>query len=59
VTVIDPEVDWTFDVKKTFSRGKNSPFDGMKLKGKAVLTYCGTEIYRDALWDSSRDNAAL
>lgn len=59
VTVIDPELDWTFDVKKTFSRGKNSPFDGMKLKGKAVLTYCGTEIYRDALWDSSRDNAAL
>ena len=56
VTVIDPDVEWTFDVKKTFSRGKNSPFDGMNLKGKAVLTYCGTEIYRDALWDSARDH---
>jgi len=47
VTVIDPDLEWTFDVSKTFSRSKNSPFHGMKLKGRSVLTFCGSEIYRD------------
>ena len=47
VTVIDPNLEWTFDANKTFSKGKNSPFHGMHLKGKAVLTFCGSEIYRD------------
>ncbi|MDI9634787.1 dihydroorotase [Kamptonema cortianum] len=47
VTVIDPNLEWTFDAAKTFSKGKNSPFHGQKLLGKAVLTYCGNEVYRD------------
>ncbi|MCL6624489.1 MAG: dihydroorotase [Fimbriimonadales bacterium] len=50
VTVIDPNLEWTFDVHKTFSKGKNSPFHEMKLKGKVLLTFCGGEIYRDAEW---------
>lgn len=54
VCVIDPEVAWQFDVTKTFSKGKNSPFHGMHLKGKPVLTICGNEIYRDARFDSER-----
>jgi dihydroorotase len=54
VTVIDPELEWTFDVQKTFSKGKNSPFNGMQLKGKSVLTFSGSEIYRDALFDEGR-----
>jgi dihydroorotase len=54
VTVIDPKVEWTFDVNKTFSKGKNTVFHGAKLKGKAVLTFCGGEIYRDALFTESR-----
>ncbi len=54
VTVIDPELEWTFDVNKTFSRSKNSPFHGSKFIGKAVLTFSGSEIYRDALFDSGR-----
>lgn len=54
VTVIDPNLDWTFDVNRTFSKGKNSPFQGMKLKGKPMLTFCGSEIYRDAYFDSAR-----
>jgi len=54
IAVIDPNLDWTFDVHRTFSRGKNSPFDGMKFTGKAVLTYCGSEIYRDAAYDEGR-----
>lgn len=54
VTVIDPSVEWTFDVNKTFSKSKNTPFHGAKLKGKPVLTFCGGEIYRDALFEASR-----
>lgn len=54
VTVIDPSVEWTFDVNKTFSKSKNTPFHGAELKGKPVLTFCGGEIYRDALFEESR-----
>lgn len=54
VTVIDPNLQWTFDVHKTFSKGKNTPFHGMSLKGKALLTFCGSEIYRDAYFDEAR-----
>ncbi|MFO7569671.1 MAG: dihydroorotase [Smithellaceae bacterium] len=38
ITVIDPELPWTIDVKKFRSRGKNSPFSGRPAKGRAVLT---------------------
>lgn len=54
VTVIDPDLEWTFDVNKTFSRGKNSPFHGMPLKGKTVLTFSGSEIYRDRYFNEGR-----
>lgn len=54
VTVIDPEFEWTYDVNRTFSLSKNSPFHSSKLKGKVMLTFCGSEIYRDAFFESSR-----
>lgn len=54
VTVIDPEIEWTFDRARTFSKSKNTPFHGMHLKGKPVLTFCGTEIYRDAMFNEHR-----
>ncbi len=59
LTVINPDLEWTFDVNKTFSKGKNTPFHGMKLKGKAVFTVCGSEIYRDASFEESRVTACL
>jgi len=54
VTVIDPECQWTFDRHKTFSKSKNSPFHGMTLRGKTMLTFCGGEIYRDAFYADER-----
>jgi len=54
VTVIDPNCDWTYDVKKTFSKGKNSAFHGHKFKGKVMVTFSGSEIYRDAMFEASR-----
>lgn len=54
ITLIDSNVEWTFDVNRTFSKGKNSPFQGKELRGKAVLTYCGNEVYRDPHFHNDR-----
>jgi dihydroorotase len=53
VTVIDPDIEWTFDVLKTFSKGKNTPYHGSKFKGKTMLTFSGGEVYRDAEYNGS------
>jgi dihydroorotase len=48
VTVIDPEKIWNVDRTLFRSRGKNTPFHGWTMKGKAVLTVVGGVIrYRD------------
>lgn len=59
VTVIDPNIEWEYSVEKTFSKGKNSPFNGRPMRGKVVLTICGSEIYRDALFSEERFHGAL
>lgn len=48
VAVIDPELEWTYDRRRTSSKSKNTPFHGMSFKGKNLLTFFGSEIYRDA-----------
>jgi dihydroorotase len=48
ITVIDPDREWIVDPAIFRSRGKNSPFRGRHLRGKAVLTIVGGEVrYRD------------
>ncbi len=59
ITVIDPEHEWTFDKNKTFSKSKNTPFDGMALRGKTMLTFCGGEIYRASEWARERVGSSL
>jgi dihydroorotase len=54
VTVIDPDIEWTFDKHKTFSKSKNTPYHNAKFKGKAMLTFSGNEIYRDACFPGDR-----
>ena len=49
ITVINPDLPWIVDVKSFHSRGKNSPFHGLKMKGRAVLTIVGGEIKYDGL----------
>jgi dihydroorotase len=41
VTVIDPEVEWTIDVKDFRSKSRNSPFDGWKVRGRAEVVIVG------------------
>ncbi|OGP67305.1 MAG: dihydroorotase [Deltaproteobacteria bacterium RBG_16_44_11] len=44
ITVIDPHLKWTVDIKAFCSRGKNSPFSRRAMQGKAVMTIVGGEI---------------
>jgi dihydroorotase len=41
VTLIDPDLEWTVRVDQFESASRNSPFDGWKLKGRAVRTIVG------------------
>ena len=48
VVIIDPEEEYTIDVNKFVSKGKNSPFNGRKVKGKVKMTICsGTVVFED------------
>ena len=47
VTIIDPEVEWTYRKADSRSRSRNSPFDGWKFTGAAVATIvAGRFVYR-------------
>ena len=41
VTLIDPDLEWAVEIDKFESASRNSPFDGWKLKGRAVRTIVG------------------
>jgi dihydroorotase len=41
VTLLDPDMEWTYDLAKTASPSRNSPFHGWKFKGRAVRTIVG------------------
>jgi dihydroorotase len=41
LTLIDPNLKWTVKIDKFESASRNSPFDGRKLKGRAVRTIVG------------------
>jgi dihydroorotase len=41
VTIIDPERSWTYDVNKSASKSRNSPFDGRQFRGGPVATMVG------------------
>lgn len=44
VTIIDPTVEWTIDVKQFKSKSRNCPFDGWKVKGRAETVIVGGQI---------------
>ncbi|MBW2648908.1 MAG: dihydroorotase [Deltaproteobacteria bacterium] len=49
ITVIDMHKRWTVDADQFRSKGRNCPFNGWKLKGKAVMTIVGGEVrYEDS-----------
>ncbi len=44
VTVINPDVEWTFTAEETASKSVNSPFNNWPLKGRAVSTIVGGRV---------------
>ncbi|HUI66679.1 MAG TPA: dihydroorotase [Nitrospirota bacterium] len=44
ITMIDSNEDWTVDASQFKSKSKNTPFDGWKLRGKAVRTIVGGKL---------------
>ncbi|MCW5960278.1 MAG: dihydroorotase [Pyrinomonadaceae bacterium] len=44
VTIIDPELEWTYRNADSRSKSKNSPFDGWKFTGGVVATIAGGRI---------------
>jgi dihydroorotase len=47
ITVIDPNLEWTVTPEKFLSKSRNTPFAGMRLKGRAALTIVAGEIVYD------------
>jgi len=44
ITILDPEHQWTFDISKSKSKSRNTPFDGRSFKGAAVATIVAGRI---------------
>jgi len=44
ITIIDPKKKWTIDSSKFYSKGRNCPFDGWKVQGKAIMTIVKGQI---------------
>jgi len=44
ITLIDPQAEWTIDPEKFFSRGRNTPFEGWDVKGRAHTVIVSGQI---------------
>ena len=47
ITVIAPNLEWAVEPDRFRSKSRNTPFMGMRLKGRAILTMVGGEIVYD------------
>jgi len=47
IVIFDPDSPWTVDPAKFFSKGRNTPLAGQRLKGQVMLTmYRGQIVFR-------------
>jgi len=44
ITIIDPDICYCIDVNMFFSKARNCPFDGWKVKGKAILVMVNGKV---------------
>ena len=42
--LIDPDEEWTVDSSTFKSRGKNTPFQGRRMRGRAIMTVCRGQV---------------
>ncbi|HYP13227.1 MAG TPA: dihydroorotase [Bryobacteraceae bacterium] len=50
VTIFDTEREWTYDVNRSQSKSRNSPFDGVRFRGGSVATVVNGNI----IWRNDR-----
>jgi dihydroorotase len=48
ITIIDPDAQWTVAAERLASKSKNSPFLGMKMRGRAAYTIVGGKVVHKA-----------
>jgi len=51
VTILDPELEWTYDVNRSYSKSKNSPFHGRRFRGAPVATFVDGQL----VWERKED----
>ncbi len=44
VTILDPSATWTIDASRFASKSRNTPFDGVEVKGRATAVLVGGEV---------------
>jgi dihydroorotase len=44
ITILDTDIGWTYDVNQSFSKSKNTPFDGRSFRGGPVATIVGGKL---------------
>ena len=44
ITILDPDLVWTYSNSESRSKSRNSPFDGRSFRGAAVLTIVGGKV---------------
>ncbi len=47
VTLVHPDVEWTVDAERFFSKSRNTPFQGRRLKGRVTQTWVGGRLVFD------------
>jgi dihydroorotase len=48
ITILNPDEEWIVDSRSFASKGRNTPFDGYRFKGKVVATIVnGRIVYMD------------
>ena len=44
ITILDPQLEWVFDVNRSKSKSRNTPFHGRAMQGAAVATIVGGRL---------------
>jgi dihydroorotase len=44
ITILDPQLEWVFDVNRSKSKSRNTPFDGRAMHGAAIATIVGGRV---------------
>lgn len=55
LVLFDPEAEWNYDASAGFSKSRNSPWSGQKLRGRVRRTYVsGRPVFADGAFPSAR-----